>query len=249
MSDLDKHQEALRRLSSFDKEMRENQKKQNNNQNNNQDNSGIGCFTSISVLVVFLLFIGLIVGLYEEFAPEGLSFYFRSSQNIECKYDNGQTKEKYFVKKDSRGNFIKHGLYQSWHQNGMLEQSGKYKFNKLDGALTSWDQDGKKYSEVLYRKGDSKYIKTFYDNGQLQQQAFYKYDLLNGVYKCYNSDGSFAEIGTYMNDNHHGFVVSGLQGGKALTLNFYQNGELLPLSGQYNYNAIKDSLEGVFKSQ
>lgn len=46
---------------------------------------------------------------------------------METRYDNGQLKEKYALRKDSEGNYIKHGKYISWYENGEKKQEGEFK--------------------------------------------------------------------------------------------------------------------------
>jgi hypothetical protein len=49
------------------------------------------------------------------------------SRKLETRYDNGQLKEKYALRKDSEGNYIKHGKYVSWYENGEKKQEGEFK--------------------------------------------------------------------------------------------------------------------------
>ena len=44
------------------------------------------------------------------------------TRKIETRYDSGQLKEKYAVKKDAEGNYIKDGAYVSWYEGGQKKQ-------------------------------------------------------------------------------------------------------------------------------
>ena len=52
------------------------------------------------------------------------------TRKLETRYDNGQLKEKYAVKKDAEGNYIKQGIYESWYENGQKKQKGTFKDDK-----------------------------------------------------------------------------------------------------------------------
>lgn len=64
-------------------------------------------------------------------------------QKIESKYPNGSTKEIYYVKKDSKGNLLKHGKYISFHENGMKWMEVNYKYDQIQKQTwNEWDENG-----------------------------------------------------------------------------------------------------------
>ena len=74
------------------------------------------------------------------------SYLIGCTRKLETRYDNGQLKEKYEVRKDNEGNYIKHGSYVSWYEEGQKKQEGFYKNNKKNGNHIFWYENGTKES-------------------------------------------------------------------------------------------------------
>jgi len=96
------------------------------------------------------------------------SFYGAAcSRKLETRYDSGQLNEKYEVKKDAAGNYVKHGSYGSWYENGKQKQEGTFKDDKKDGKHIFWYENGSKESEGIFQN-DKKTGSwdSWYDKGQ-----------------------------------------------------------------------------------
>lgn len=64
------------------------------------------------------------------------------------RYENGNKKIEFELRSG-----VKHGRAKWWHENGKIKITGLYKNDKREGKWTSWDPDGKKYSETVYKVG------------------------------------------------------------------------------------------------
>jgi antitoxin component YwqK of YwqJK toxin-antitoxin module len=76
----------------------------------------------------------------------------------ETYYKNGQLHERYEV--DEKG--VKHGLYESWFENGQLRTKCTYQNDKKNGLYEFWDYDGQLKQKDLY-------IDDWYLNYALQE--------------------------------------------------------------------------------
>jgi len=93
-------------------------------------------------------------------------------------YDNGNLKEKYYVKKID-DNFLKHGEYLSWHENGMKKQKGAYVKGKRDGKWEGWFDDGTKRMTIHFTEGMKTGEWSHFGNS-FKSKINYKDDLLDG---------------------------------------------------------------------
>jgi len=98
------------------------------------------------------------------------------------KYDDGQLKEQYYVKKDKDGDYVRSGRFQIWHENGQKKGEVHFKDGKLDGLGSSWYENGKKRGEGQFKNGklDGLYT-TWYENGQKELEINYKGNTLEGL--------------------------------------------------------------------
>jgi hypothetical protein len=79
-------------------------------------------FLTLLTIILFLLFISACSTLDKR----------------ESKYDNGQPKELFYVKKDSNGNYVKNGSYTSYFEDGQLKEKGIFKDGKENGLYIKW---------------------------------------------------------------------------------------------------------------
>ena len=69
---------------------------------------------------------------------------FGCTRKLETRYDSGKLKEKYAVRKNAEGTYVKHGDYISWYESGQKKQEGTFKNDKREGTHIFWYESGKK---------------------------------------------------------------------------------------------------------
>jgi hypothetical protein len=112
----------------------------------------------------------------------------------ESKYDNGQIKESFLVRKDSEGNYIKEGLYTSWYLNGQKKSEKTYVNGKIEGKSICWFENGQKQEESNFLNDSLDGLQImWYENGQKKQEGIYKFGSLIGTYKEWDKTGSEKE--------------------------------------------------------
>ena len=130
---------------------------------------------SITILVCLILFLSCSVT------------NFKISENpkfglIKTNYWSGQLKNKTYTKIDTLGNWIYHGVSESYYKNGQLKSKGNFKDNKQDGLWKWYYDDGQLKSKVNYKDGKEDGLSDFYyKNGQLKQKANSKDDKPDGI--------------------------------------------------------------------
>ena len=94
---------------------------------------------------------------------------------IETFYDEAKTKvnERYFVDE----NYLRQGLYESFYENGQLEERYTFKNDELDGLFKKFNRDGDLIERCTYKDGLKQGLyESFDENGQLEQKCMYKDD-------------------------------------------------------------------------
>ena len=56
---------------------------------------------------------------------------------------------------DSQGNYLKQGKWQFYFETGAKKAKATYKGGKMDGLTTTWDEYGRKNSEVRFKDGNT----------------------------------------------------------------------------------------------
>ena len=97
----------------------------------------------------------------------------------------------------------KHGLYRSWHINGLLMAEGNYKDGKEDGLHQGWYENGQLEIEANYINGiyEGKFKRWFEDG-----KVMYETDFINGngIDKEYYKNGQIKTEINYKNGNPNG---------------------------------------------
>jgi len=85
----------------------------------------------------------------------------------EEKYPSGTIKSRGNVLQDENDNYVKVGLWTSWHENGQKAEEGEYKDGKRVGDWMYWRENGKKLREGQFANGREVGVWTsWYENGQ-----------------------------------------------------------------------------------
>ena len=76
-----------------------------------------------------------------------------ATEILEESFPSGKPKSKRNVIRDSEGVPWNHGLFQSWHENGQVHESGNYKDGKKVGRWDTYHPDGSVAASGIYRRG------------------------------------------------------------------------------------------------
>lgn len=160
-----------------------------------------------------------------------------SRQVREEKYDNGSPREKFEVKENKDGSFVKDGYFKKWHENGQLEISGEFKENQKEGEWIRYYSTGKIESKGSYEKDEKEGVwKDYYENGQLNSEITYSKGEIHGVYKQWYSDGQMAFEYTYERDKPNGPSTTWNEDGSIHTAYTYEYEQNITLVGSWINN-------------
>jgi antitoxin component YwqK of YwqJK toxin-antitoxin module len=98
--------------------------------------------------------------------------------------------------------WVQNGLYQSWYDNGQIQEESTFVNGQIEGLYQRWYENGEKWQECTYVNGklEGSY-QTWYENGQKKQECTYVNGALNGLYQRWNSNGYKHQEYTYVNGN------------------------------------------------
>lgn len=104
------------------------------------------------------------------------------------------------------GQWMKHGKYQSYYENGMSALTGEYANGMKSGRWVVWsDSDGRMVSECEYRDDQPDgFWRTWHENGQLAQAGRYEQGLRAGDWTTYEMNGRIESSGPYINGKKNG---------------------------------------------
>ncbi len=119
-------------------------------------------------------------------------------------YENGQLHEQWTVKLDKESNYIGHGEYVAWHENGQKKQEEYWKDGKLHGYFITWHESGMKKQEGNYVEGK-----------------------LDCLYREWDFDGHKIIEGKVVNGKQEGKWTFWDEKGNIFKQEDYKNGELI----------------------
>lgn len=139
-------------------------------------------------------------------------------------YKNGRVKEEFqYSRVDFRSNKIKHGYrktwsengtqiveeeyldgqlngkYTSWHDNGKMNETGRYEKGKKTGLWKNWSDTGLLLYENYYADGyrHGKSVKYDFTTGKIDSQGQYEHGLAVGIWTSWHTTGQITEKGLY----------------------------------------------------
>jgi antitoxin component YwqK of YwqJK toxin-antitoxin module len=71
----------------------------------------------------------------------------------ELVYENGQVKERWYVKNSNAETTVRDGKYESWYKTGQKREQGEFVNGKKQGRWISWYENGQKEEEGEYVSG------------------------------------------------------------------------------------------------
>jgi len=134
-------------------------------------------------------------------------------------------KIKYFVLKHTGK---RHGLYESWYDNGQKCERINYQNGKKHGLYENWYHNGQKFEQINYRNGEKHGLcESWYENGQKQLQFNRENNKLHGLYESWYQNGQKFEQINHQNGIKHGLYESWYQNGLKCKQINYQNDEIV----------------------
>ena len=106
----------------------------------------------------------------------------------------------------SRGSFKdgkRHGLWETFHQNGLISSRGNYNNGKLVGIWKYYDQSGVMKQDEDYGEGLSE---TYHENGQISQKGNYKDGNYEGLWMFYHENGKLRKKGNFKDGKQVGLL-------------------------------------------
>jgi antitoxin component YwqK of YwqJK toxin-antitoxin module len=98
-----------------------------------------------------------------------------------------------------------HGLYQAWHPNGQLAETGNYVRDQRDGAFKTYTPEGGPLTEETFKNGKQHGVaRIWFDNGQLMVEAMYANGDRHGPAVTYYEDGRKRSQGVFKNGAYDG---------------------------------------------
>ena len=94
----------------------------------------------------------------------------------------------------------RHGIQESYYENGQLDSKLNFKDGKIDGLGESYYENGQLYNKVNYKDGKEDGLReSYYENGQLWFIKNFKDGELHGLSETYFEDGSKYDDACYKN--------------------------------------------------
>jgi antitoxin component YwqK of YwqJK toxin-antitoxin module len=189
-------------------------------------------------------------GLYEryescKFIQLRCNYYYNKLNGLyESFYPNGSKNEVINYKLLS-DNVYKHGPYEKYTGNNIIQLRCNYYYNKLNGLYESFHSTGSKHEVINYKLlSDNVYkhgpYEKYIGNNIIQLRCNYYYNKLNGLYESFHSTGSKHEVINYklLSDNvyKHGPYEK------------YNNHNKLQIKCNYYYNQLTDLYESFHEN-
>jgi len=110
-----------------------------------------------------------------------------------------------FITKGSYKNGKKHGLWETYYENGLLKNKANYRDGKNDGTWEVYSYDGSLSVKGIFKDGKKDGLwKTFFQNGQVESKETYKDGKRVGFWEYYYKNGKLWKQQTYT-DGTDGF--------------------------------------------
>ncbi len=94
-------------------------------------------------------------------------------QLAEVFYETGEIRYRYSRYKTPTGEWVRHGLFMAYHQNGIVACMGQYSDGFETGLWTDFHENGQKSAEGYYVLGQEDGLWRFWsDDGVLEQSNY-----------------------------------------------------------------------------
>jgi antitoxin component YwqK of YwqJK toxin-antitoxin module len=161
--------------------------------------------------------------------------------------DSTKIKEQFDVLKTQQS--IKHGLYESFYENGNPEYIKHFANNLLSDTLKYFSTNKVLLEQAIYNKDilEGNRI-TFFENGNTQAIEFYKNNLLQNESKSFYENGNLLEEGKFINNKREGIWKYYYANGNLKEIVMYKNNAE---NGEYKgfYSSGKKKSNGFYKNE
>lgn len=97
------------------------------------------------------------------------------------------------------------GLYQAWHPNGQLAETGSYVRDQRDGVFKTFLPEGGPLTEDAFVKGQQHGVaRIWHENGQLMVEAMFANGARNGLAVTFYESGAKRTKGEFKKGAYHG---------------------------------------------
>jgi len=150
------------------------------------------------------------------------------TETIRERYPNRRVKVERQVTQDASGNYVNHGPWTMWDENGTMVAKGQYRLGQREGTWTRWHTaaDSKLFGQSPYSLFLSPYISV----------ATFKDGNLDGKWTIYDAKQRKISEVEYANGERDGLAVWYYPNGKKMRENTYKgdaiDGELLQWNGE-----------------
>lgn len=111
-------------------------------------------------------------------------------------WENGRKKTEVFYKDGTR-----HGLRTSWHADGSIWKTGRHENGRAVGEWVEWHANGAKARDMTFvRGGLNGWMTEWYGNGQMRHKVMYIKGLRQGRESRWDSDGTLLYEADYLDD-------------------------------------------------
>ena len=138
-----------------------------------------------------------------------------------------RTRTTYHSKNDGGVSSGRHGLYESFYENGQLDYRGNYKNGKKEGLWESYYTNGQFRRKENYKDGKLDGLwERFYENGQLLYRRNYKNGEYHGLWEFYHTNGQLGTKGNIKNNKEQGLWEYYDRDGNPTKTEEWKDGEL-----------------------
>ena len=138
-----------------------------------------------------------------------------------------RTRTTYHSKNDGGVSSGRHGLYESFYENGQLDYRGNYKNGKKEGLWESYYTNGQFRRKENYKDGKQHGLhEVFYENGQLLYRRNYKNGEYHGLWEFYHTNGQLGTKGNIKNNKEQGLWEYYDRDGNPTKTEEWKDGEL-----------------------
>lgn len=146
-------------------------------------------------------------------------------------FDSGQLRYEGWRVRDGQGQWVRHGPWTAWHENGIKSEEGAYALGQEDGRWTWWHENGRIMAAGEFDAGERLGPWTFwYANGQKQLQGTYLDGEPSGRWDTWHENGVKWVEGSHLAGEIHGHWTVWNEEGllDAERTGLYRHGERVP---------------------
>ena len=146
-------------------------------------------------------------------------------------YDSGQLRYQGWRVRDGHGEWVRHGPWTAWHENGVKSEEGAYALGQEDGRWTWWHRNGRIMAAGEFSSGERLGPWTFWHaNGQKQLQGTYRGGKPDGRWDTWHENGVKWVEGSHAAGEIHGHWTVWNEEGvlDAERTGVYRHGERIP---------------------